>query len=80
MKRIGNIYEKICSFENLYQAYLEARKCKRYRSEVLRFSANLEDNLFALQRELIEKTYQIGAYHKFIISEPKKRLIMALQF
>lgn len=80
MKRIGNIYGKICSFENLYQAYLEARKNKRYRHEVLRFSANLEENLLQLQRELLDGTYQIGEYHKFIISEPKKRLIMALQF
>ena len=80
MKRIGDIYQRICSFENLYQAYLEARKAKRYRHEVLRFSANLEENLLDLQRELQTKTYQIGEYHKFIISEPKKRLIMALQF
>lgn len=80
MKRIGNIYGAICSFENLYAAYLEARKCKRYRHEVLRFSANLEEELLAIQRELQSKTYEIGEYHKFIISEPKKRLIMALRF
>lgn len=80
MKRIGNIYGTICSFENLYAAYLEARKCKRYRHEVLRFSANLEEELLAIQRELQSKTYEIGEYHKFIISEPKKRLIMALRF
>ena len=80
MKRIGSIYETICSFENLYAAYLEARKCKRYRHEVLRFSANLEEELLAIQRELQSKTYEIGDYHKFIISEPKKRLIMALRF
>ncbi len=29
MKKIRNIYEKICDFENLYQAYLEARKFTR---------------------------------------------------
>ena len=80
LKRIGNIYGEICSFENLYEAYLQARKCKRYRYEVLRFSAHLEENLLAIQQELREKTYEIGAYHKFIISEPKKRLIMALRF
>ena len=80
LKRIGNIYGEICSFENLYEAYLQVRKCKRYRYEVLRFSAHLEENLLAIQQELREKTYEIGAYHKFIISEPKKRLIMALRF
>lgn len=80
MKRIGNIYQKICSFENLYQAYLEARKCKRYRYEVLRFSAHLEEELLPIQRELEDKTYEVGNYHHFMISEPKKRMIMALHF
>ena len=65
MKRIGNIYQKICSFENLYQAYLEARKCKRYRYEVLRFSAHLEEELLPIQRELEDKTYEVGNYHHF---------------
>lgn len=36
--------------------------------------------MLAIQRELQSKTYEIGDYHKFIISEPKKRLIMALRF
>jgi retron-type reverse transcriptase len=80
MKRIGNIYEKICDFENLYEAYLEARKNKRFRYEVLRFSANLDNELIAIQTALKNKTYEIGEYRQFVISEPKKRLIMALQF
>lgn len=80
MKRAGNLYQKICSFENLYRAYLEARRNKRYQSGVLSFTENLEGNLFTLQRELQEKTYRIGGYYKFVIAEPKKRVIMALQF
>lgn len=80
MKKIRNIYEKICDFENLYQAYLEARKCKRYRQDVLQFSANLEENLIQIQNELIYKTYKVGRYREFFVYEPKKRLIMALPF
>ena len=80
MKRIGNLYKEICSFENLYEAYLEARKGKRYRKGVLEFSAHLEENLLELQRELESKTYRTGEYKKFIVHEPKKRLIMALKF
>lgn len=80
MKKIRNIYEKIYDFENLYQAYLKARKCKRYRQDVLEFSANLEENLIQIQNELIYKTYKVGRYREFFVYEPKKRLIMALPF
>jgi retron-type reverse transcriptase len=80
MKRIKNMYEKIYDFENLYQAYLEARKNKRYRDEVLKFTANLEENLIQIQNELIYKTYKVGRYREFFVYEPKKRLIMALPF
>lgn len=80
METLRNIYQKICDFENLYEAYLEARKNKRYRKDVLDFSARLEENLIQLQNELIYKTYQVGRYREFYVYEPKKRLIMALQF
>lgn len=80
MKRIGYLYHKIYDFENLYAAYMEARKCKRYRHEVMRFGQNLEENLIEIQNELIWHTYQVGRYHEFYINDPKKRLIMALPF
>lgn len=80
MKRIGNIYPKIYDFENLYCAYLEARKCKRYRQEVMTFTANLEENLIEIQNELIWRTYRVGRYHEFYVHDPKKRLIMSLPF
>lgn len=80
MHTFKNLYEQIYNYENLYQAYLSARKGKRYRDQVLQFSANLEDNLIQIQNELIYQTYQVGRYHEFFIYEPKKRLIMALPF
>jgi retron-type reverse transcriptase len=80
MKRYKDLYAKIYDFENLYEAYLEARKNKRYKEDVLQFSAHLEENLIILQNELIYKTYRVGHYHQFMVSEPKKRLIMALPF
>jgi len=79
-KKLKNVYAQICSFENLYEAYLEARKSKRYREEVLLFSANLEENLYDLRNELMNKTYKEGVYHKFYVYMPRKRLIMALPF
>jgi len=80
MKRINNIYEKIYDFENLYSAYIEARRGKRYRPDVLKFSAHLEENLTEIQNELMWKSYHVGSYRQFYVHEPKKRLIMALSF
>lgn len=80
MKRIKNIYEKIYDFENLLQAYYQARKCKRFRQEVLRFTHALEENLTVIQNELVWHTYAVGRYREFFVHDPKKRLIMALPF
>jgi len=74
------VFTQITSFENLYSAYLGARKCKRYRTSILRFSRNLEENLISLQRELLARTYKHGGYREFIISDSKKRLIKAPLF
>lgn len=80
MKRYGYLFEQVYDFENLYRAYLSARRKKRYRPDVLKFTANLEENLIALQNELIWKTYEVGYYREFFVHEPTKRLIMALPF
>lgn len=80
MKRLGNLYEQIIDYENLWKAYLNARKNKRFRGDVLEFTHNVEENLIQIQNELIHKTYKVGRYREFYVYEPKKRLIMALPF
>lgn len=80
MKKFKHLYEQIIDYENLWNAYLNARKGKRFRGEVLEFSHNIEENLIQIQNELIYKTYKIGRYREFYVHEPKKRLIMALPF
>jgi retron-type reverse transcriptase len=76
----NKLIDAICSFDNLYTAYIKARKCKRYKSDVLKFSNNLEEELFALQKDLSTGGYKTGSYKKFTIFEPKKREISALPF
>lgn len=80
MKRIKNIFSKIYDFENLYYAYKDAIKGKRYREDIMIYTDRLEENLIELQNELTWKTYEVGAYRRFYVYEPKKRLIMSLQF
>lgn len=76
----NNLFEQVYQFENLYKAYLKARKDKRYRHEVLEFSANLEENLLYIQNQLIYQTYHTGRYREFYVHDPKTRLVMALPF
>ena len=80
MKRINHLYKQIYAFENLHEAYKQARKGKRFRNDVLKFTHNLEENLITIQNELIWKTYRVGRYREFFVHDPKKRLIMALPF
>ena len=80
MKKIHDLMEKVTDYQTLYQAYLYSRMNKRYKEEVLIFSANLERELFKLQRELRDGTYRVGPYREFYVRIPKKRLIMALRF
>ena len=80
MKSIRNVFETICSFENLYVAYQKARRGKRYRDYAVHFERRLEENLLELKQELLTDTYHPGAYRAFYIREPKKRLISAAPF
>lgn len=79
-QKISGIMDQICNFETLHQAYLEARKGKRYRQSVAEFSLNLEIELFTLQTELREGTYRVGSYREFYVNVPKKRLVMTIPF
>ena len=76
MRSIKNIKERVTDFGNLRDAYFHARRSKRFRNEVLEFSANLEDNLHDLQTALREQTYVPGPYKKKVIHDPVDRLIM----
>ena len=80
MKTYRHLYPKICTWENLYQAWRKARKGKRGKPAAATFEFNLEANLIALHRELSNKRYQPGSYHSFYIHEPKRRLISAAPF
>lgn len=80
MKRVGQLFETIIDYENLFEAYLLARKGKRFKGEVLDFSYNAEEELIKIQNDLIYGTYEVGRYREFYIHHPKKRLIMSLPF
>ena len=73
-------FEKICAFENLYNAYIASRKNKRGTREVVAFEMNAGPNLCQLREELLTGAYRISGYYHFTIHDPKKREIYALHY
>ena len=80
MKRIGNIYERICSIENLQLADVKARKGKGHQPSIKLHDANREANIAALREMLLNRTYRTSAYTVFKIYEPKEREIYRLPY
>ena len=80
MNRVGNLFEVIFSKENLYQAYIDARKGKRKKQACFNFEISLGSNLESLYSEIHSGNYQPRPYKKFTVYEPKERIIYAPAF
>lgn len=80
MRRQGNLFERIASFENLLTAAKSAYRGKRFRPDAASFQHGLEAHLFAIQAELREGRYRPGEYRAFWIRDPKRRLISAAPY
>jgi retron-type reverse transcriptase len=80
LKRYGNLFEKAFSKENLYSAYLDARKGKRKKKACFEFEINLGANLNSLYDRIHNGSYKPDPYFKFVVYEPKERIIHAPSF
>jgi len=80
MKRKGNLYYKIYSMDNLILAEKKARRGKSKRKEVIKFNQNLEDNLFNIQQELINKEFTTSEYRHFKVNDGKERDVCSLPY
>lgn len=90
MKRIGHItnqsgervtlVEAMADYANVQKAYNKARKCKRYRKDVLIFTKDKEDNLETVRNDILGLSYEPSEYRYFKVYEPKERQIIALPF
>lgn len=90
MKRIGHIKDKrgnsitlveaMADYGNVQKSYNKARKGKRYRKDVIRFTKEKEENLKRVREDILTQEYKPGTYHYFKVYEPKERQIMALPF
>lgn len=80
MKRTGNLWPLVTSWDNLTEAVRLAGRGKRKRRDVARFLHELEPELCSLQRELEDGSYRPAAYRTFWIRDPKPRQISAALF
>lgn len=80
MKRIGNIYDKISSLENLELADSKARKGKVKSYGVQKHTKIQAENLRKLHEVLKNCKYKTSSYDIFKIYEPKEREIYRLPY
>jgi len=67
-KLFKNLYDQIYHPTNLWWAYKNAAKGKRYTPSVAAFEYDLEKNLIELENELKTETCELGGYHSFEIA------------
>lgn len=75
MKIYTDVFKRIVSPENLFNAWANFRHDKRKRLDIQEFEIKLEENIFKLHRELKDGSYRHGSYKPFYIHDPKQRLI-----
>ncbi len=82
MKRVGNIYNKICDMGNIKLAYINAKKGKSHYKEVRRIDKNPDLYLELIRGMLVNKTFKNSKYKKVTkkTDSGKVREIMKLPF
>ena len=70
-------YEDVTYFDNLYEALNRACRNVRWKDSVVGYENNGLKNTLKLQKALLDDSYKIDRYQKFVIHEPKRREIIA---
>jgi len=80
MKTYKNLWQGLCSYENLEKAFEKARKGKTFKPYVVQFEKDLDKNLNQLRIELLFHAYSPRSLKTFIIHDPKTRKISKSDF
>lgn len=81
MKRIGNLYPRICTTDALLAAYHQASRNKHSHRACFEFGRNLGTNLALIQADLLAGTYRPHPCSRFWVTDGRKpRLIEAPSF
>ncbi len=77
MIRIGDLFDRIVSMDNLREAAKKACSTRKNRTEVQEFLEDSENNLKKLRDSLIDGTYKSSEYRMFNILERGKQRFVA---
>jgi hypothetical protein len=78
--RSADYHDADLTVDELLCAYYCCRKRKRTTSNALKFEMNLERNIMALYRELMDRSYRPGTSICFVVTRPKPREVWAADF
>jgi RNA-directed DNA polymerase len=70
---VRDLWQELCSYDNLFRAYKKARKRKTTKSYVAHFEKDLKNNLLSLHTELLFHSYSPKPLVNFTIRDPKTR-------
>jgi len=80
MKRVGDLYPQIAEWGTLRAAFQKARRGARRARQATAFEARLDENLRSLQGELLDGQVTLSGFTRFVIHDPKERVISAPAF
>lgn len=80
MHRAGKLIERIADADNLRLAFWNASRGKQTKAVVLRFRANLDEEVRQLREQLLAGSLPWGPSSKFLIRDPKERMICEPSF
>lgn len=80
MKRYNNLFEQICSIENIELADKKARLHKSNNYGIKIHDKHKQQDYKKLRKSLLNGTYKTSKYSTFKIYEPKERIIFRLPY
>ena len=77
MKRLNNLYNEACKFENIVK--MTNKVCTRVKNKekVNKFENYKAEHIYNIHKRLNENNLNIGKYNIFMITDPKCRIVMA---
>lgn len=72
-------YAESIEFGNLYRAMRKCRNGVAWKDSVARYTADGLKETYRLRQELLTGSYRIRPYHEFVVTDPKRREVMATQ-
>ena len=77
MKRVSNLYDKICNIDIIMDMYDVVAKNTKNKKKIEKFDKFYSINIYKIKDMLCSKNYIPGKYNIFLIQEPKYRIIMS---